>query len=118
MKMMLLMNKLKRNFLIVAQEDRVIDLKNLDQKIGCDRLSFGSADRLFEMLGVRPGAVSPLTVINDSDHKISLFLDSALQTDYRIYAHPLVNDMTIGITGSGLQKFLAHTGHQPSWLDF
>ena len=113
-----LRDRKKRNFLIVAQEDRVIDLKNLDQKIGCDRLSFGSAERLFEMLGVRPGAVSPLTMINDSDHKISLFLDSALQTDDRIYAHPLVNDMTIGITGLGLQKFLAHTGHQPSCLDF
>jgi Ala-tRNA(Pro) deacylase len=85
----------------------VIDLKNLEQKIGCDRLSFGSADRLFEMLGVRPGAVSPLTVINDSDHKVSLLLDSALQTGDRIYAHPLVNDMTIGITGPGLQQFLA-----------
>jgi Ala-tRNA(Pro) deacylase len=70
------------------------------------------------MLGVRPGAVSPLTVINDSDYKVLLFLDSALQTDDRIYAHPLVNDMTIGITGSGLQEFLAHTGHQPRWLDF
>jgi Ala-tRNA(Pro) deacylase len=65
-----LRDRKKRNFLIVAQEDRVIDLKNLDQKIGCDRLSFGSADRLFEMLGVRPGAVSPLTVINDSDYKV------------------------------------------------
>ena len=112
-----LRDRKKRNFLVVAQEDRVIDLKNLDQKIGCDRLSFGSADRLFELLGVRPGAVSPLTVINDSAHKISLFLDLALQTDNQIYAHPLVNDMTIGITGSGLQKFLAHTGHQPRWLD-
>jgi Ala-tRNA(Pro) deacylase len=113
-----LRDRKKRNFLIVAQEDRVIDLKTLDQKIGCDRLSFGSADRLFEMLGVRSGAVSPLTVINDLDHKISLFLDSALKTDDRIYTHPLVNDMTIGITGSGLQQFLAHTGHQLRWLDF
>ena len=113
-----LRDRKKRNFLIVAQEDRVIDLKNLDQKIDCDRLSFGSADRLFEMLGVRPGAVSPLAVINDPDHKISLFCDPALQTDDRIYAHPLVNDITISITGSSLQQFLANTGHEPRWLDF
>ena len=93
-------------------------MKTLEHKIGCNRLSLGSADRLFEMLGVRPGAASPLAVINDFDHKISLFLDSALQTDNRIYAHPLVNDMTIGITGPALQQFLAHTGHQPRWLDF
>ena len=113
-----LRDRKKRNFLLVAQEDRQIDIKSLGEQIGSDRLSFGSADRLFEMLGVRPGAVSPLTVINDSDHKVSLLLDSALQTGDRIYAHPLVNDMTIGITGSGLQEFLAYTGHQPRWFDF
>ena len=112
-----LRDRKKRNFLLVADEDRMLDLKTLDQKIGCDRLSFGSADRLFEMLGVRPGAVSPLTLINDPDHKVVLCLDKALQTDGRIYAHPLVNDMTLGINGPDLQQFLAHTGHQPRWLD-
>ena len=56
-----LRDRKKRNFLVVAQEDRQIDLKSLGGQIGSDRLSFGSADRLFEMLGVRPGAVSPFT---------------------------------------------------------
>ena len=51
-----LRDRKKRNFLVVAQEDREIDLKALQDKIGADRLSFGSADRLFEFLGVRPGA--------------------------------------------------------------
>ena len=48
----------KRNFLLVVEEDKAIDLKELPNYIGSDRLSFGSADRLFELLGVRPGAVS------------------------------------------------------------
>ncbi len=112
-----LRDRKKRNFLLVAGEDQSIDLKTLDQKIGCGRLSFGSADRLFEILGVRPGAVSPLTLINDPDHKVYLLLDRILQTDDRIYAHPLVNDMTLGIEGPSLQKFFAHTGHQPQWLE-
>ena len=46
-----LRDKKKRNYLLVAEEDRVIDLKSLHAIIGSDRLSFGSADRLFEMLG-------------------------------------------------------------------
>jgi Ala-tRNA(Pro) deacylase len=112
-----LRDRKKRNFLLVAQEDRVVDLKSLEVKIGCDRLSFGSADRLFEMLGVRPGAVSPLTLINDPAHKVALILDMALRSDAPIYAHPLVNDMTLGITGPALLAFFAHTGHQPHWLD-
>ena len=116
-KNLFLRDRKKRNFLLVAQEDRIIDLKTLEQSIGCDRLSFGSADRLFEMLGVRPGAVSPLTLINDPDHKVALLLDTALRDGGRVYAHPLVNDMTVGITGPALLTFFAHTGHQPQWLD-
>ena len=112
-----LRDRKKRNFLLVAGEDQSIDLKTLDQKIGCDRLSFGSGDRLFEMLGVRPGAVSPLTLVNDPDHKVHLLLDKSLQTNDRIYAHPLVNDMTLGIEGPSLQKFFVYTGHQPQWLE-
>ena len=68
-KNLFLRDRKKRNFLLVAQEDQNVDIKSLQALIGCDRLSFGSADRLFEMLGVRPGAVSPLSLINDPDHK-------------------------------------------------
>ena len=113
-----LRDRKKCNFLIVAQEDRVIDLKNLDQKMGCGRLSFGSADRLFEMLGVRPGAVSPFALINDPDHEVQLILDADLTDQSCLYAHPLVNDMTLGLSGADLLRFAAYTGHQPQRLSF
>ena len=112
-----LRDRKKRNFLLVVQEDRTVDLKTVQAMVGCDRLSFGSAERLMEMLGVRPGAVSPLALINDPTHLVSVLLDTLLQNSSRIYAHPLVNDITLGITGEGLAKFLDHTGHVPQWLD-
>ncbi len=112
-----LRDRKKQNFLLVLEEDRQIDMKSLNKKIGCDRLSFGSAERLFEMLGVRPGAVSPLTLINDPDQKVNLVLDNALHTNEMVYAHPLVNDMTLGIEGSHLQQFFAYTGHKVQWLE-
>ena len=113
-----LRDRKKRNFLLVAQEDRQIDLKSLGGQIGSDRLSFGSADRLFEMLGVRPGAVSPFTLINDPDHKVQLILDADLVGQPCLYAHPLVNDMTLGLSGADLLRFTAYTGHQPQLLSF
>ena len=113
-----LRDRKKRNFLVVAQEDRQIDLKSLGGQIGSDRLSFGSADRLFEMLGVRPGAVSPFALINDPDHKVQLILDADLAGQSFLYAHPLVNDMTIGLSGADLLRFTAYTGHQPQLLSF
>ena len=71
-----LRDRKKRNFLLVVEEDKAIDLKALPGLVGSDRLSFGSAERLFEMLGVRPGAVSPFTLINDPDHKVQLLIDA------------------------------------------
>ena len=98
-----LRDRKKRNFLVVAQEDREIDLKALQDKIGADRLSFGSADRLFEFLGV----------INDTEHRVRLALDSSLMEADMLYFHPLVNDLTLGVTPDGLRKFLEVTGHEP-----
>ena len=112
-KNLFLRDRKKRNFLVVAQEDRDIDLKALPEKIGSDRLSFGSADRLFEFLGVRPGAVSPFTLINDSDQRVTLALDAGLLEADMLFFHPLVNDLTLGITADGLRSFLAISGHDP-----
>jgi hypothetical protein len=36
----------------------------------------------------------------------------------RLYFHPLVNDMTLGVTPEGLSRFLAATGHQPQLINF
>ena len=44
----------KRNYLITCEQDKKIDLKRLKDKIESGRLSFGSANRLFQYLGVFP----------------------------------------------------------------
>ena len=106
----------KRNFLLVVEEDKSIDLKALPGLIGSDRLSFGSADRLLEMLGVRPGAVSPFTLINDPNHHVQLVIDADLADQPSLFAHPLVNDMTLGVSGPDLIRFFAYTGHNPKLL--
>ena len=108
----------KQNFLLVAEEDKAIDLKALPGLIGSGRLSFGSADRLFEMLGVRPGAVSPFTLINDPSHRVQLLFEADLVGQPCLFAHPLVNDMTLGVSGADLMRFFNHTGHDPRLLAF
>ena len=113
-----LRDKKKRNYLIIAEEDRMIDLKSLHTIIGSDRLSFGSAERLFEVLGVRPGAVSPFTMINDPDHRVSLSIDAELMTAEKLYFHPLVNDITLGVAPDGLSRFLLDTGHKLKLINF
>ena len=101
----------KRNYLLVAEESKAIDLKELGVAIGAGRLSFGSADRLMQFLGVRPGAVSPLTLVNDQDQQVQLVMDQSLLDHNKINVHPLVNDKTITIAMDDLDRIFAKTGH-------
>lgn len=101
----------KRNYLVVALEDKAIDLKQLGTEIGAGRLSFGSADRLMQFLGVRPGAVSPLTLTNDRENNVTLVLDKNLLNYEKINVHPLVNDKTITLNTADLLQYLEGLGH-------
>ena len=113
-----LRDKKKNNYLVVLQEDAELDLKFLAEKTGAGRLSFGSADRLLEILGVRPGAVTPMAMINGAAHQVRLLIDASLRDKQILYMHPLVNDRTIGMTPLDLEAFLTDLSADYSWIDF
>lgn len=106
-------DKKKRNFLIVAANETEVDLKAVSARAGAGRFSFGSADRLWQFLGIRPGSVCPFTVINDVEHHVTVILGEFMMTQELVNYHPLDNAMTIGISPADLLKFLDHTGHEP-----
>ena len=107
----------KRNILLVTEQDRQIDLKNVHLKLEVGRLSLGSPESLMENLGVRPGAVTPLSMIIGVQTGVRLFIDRDLKNCKQIYVHPLVNDRTLGITIEGLQKFFDKINIKPTWVD-
>ena len=116
LKNLYLRDKKKRSYLVTLQQDREIDLKALGTELGIGNLSFGSADRLLENLGIRPGAVSPLAMITGAPKGVRFFMDAAAQDADRIYMHPLVNDRTIGMTPTDLMRFFEKIGVAPEWL--
>lgn len=117
-KNLFLRNKKEEMWLVVALEDRAIDLKRLGEALGAGRLSFGSAERLRRHLGVEPGSVTPLALINDADGMVRLALDRGLADGSPVNVHPLVNTMTTAMAAPDLLRFFAATGHTPCWLDF
>lgn len=112
-----LRDKKKKMFLVVAANETAIDLKELEKMIGSARLSFGSADRLMEHLGIYPGAVCPFTTVNDKDHQVQVVLDAHMMEADLVAYHPLDNAKTITLSPADLLKFFAHTGHEPQILD-
>src|SRR5437660_4281963 len=116
-KNLFLRNKKEEMWLVVALEDRAIDLKRLGERLGAGRLSFGSPERLAKYLGVEPGSVTPFALINDTGRKVTLVLDEGLKADGLVNAHPLTNTMTSALSLADLLRFFAATGHEPSWID-
>ncbi|KIC41690.1 prolyl-tRNA synthetase [Ruegeria sp. ANG-S4] len=116
LKNLYLRNKKKRNFLVTLEQSREIDLKALGADLGIGNLSFGSADRLFQTLGIRPGAVSPLAMINGVQNDVTFVMDAAAQQADVIYMHPLVNDRTVAVARADLLAFLDRIGCEVTWL--
>ena len=117
-KNLFLRNKKEEMWLVVALEDRAIDLRRLGEALGAGRLSFGSPERLKRYLGVEPGSVTPLALINDEACVVRLVLDRGLADGGPVNIHPLVNTMTTAMAAPDLLRFFEATGHTPRWLDF
>lgn len=103
-----------RLFLLVLDAHAEVDLKRVHEKIGGQgRVSFGSAELLEEVWGVRPGSVTPFGAINDRSGRVTVALDAAMMAQARLNFHPLVNTRTTSLASADLVKFLRATGHEP-----
>ncbi|UWQ49981.1 prolyl-tRNA synthetase associated domain-containing protein [Leisingera caerulea] len=116
LKNLYLRDKKKRNYLVTLQQDREIDLKGLGAALGIGNLSFGSADRLLENLGIRPGAVSPLAMITGVEKGVTFYMDVQAQEAHVIYMHPLVNDRTVAMKRDHLMAFFEKAGVEVNWV--
>ena len=70
-------DKHRAYYLLTCREDVRVDLKALQHQIGSRRLSFASADDLRDMLGLIPGSVTPLGLLNDEARRVRFLLDEA-----------------------------------------
>lgn len=98
-------------FMVVVDEKKRVDLKALSKKIGAGKFSFGNEAELKDVLGLTPGAVSMLALINDRQKRVRLLVDTEAWGEKPIHCHPLVNTKTLLVTPGDLEKFLASTGH-------
>ena len=104
-------------WLVVALEERRIDLKLLAETLGAPRFSFGSAELLYEVLGSKPGSVTPFALVNDTAHRVEIVLDQAMLGHDPLNYHPLDNTRTTAIAPADLLRFIAWCGHRPRIVD-
>lgn len=100
-------------YLITAEEDSPLDLKTMDKVIGAKgRVSFASAEQLMTHLGILPGSVSPLALVNETAGVVRFILEKKLLDHAIINVHPLINTRTSSITTDGLLAYIQATGHE------
>ena len=106
-----------RHFLVTVPHVLAVDLDELGAALVAGRLSFASPDRLLRHLGITPGSVSLLALVNDGVHAVEFVIDRTLWDAAAVQAHPLRNDATMVIAHADLERFLAATGHVPRVID-
>ncbi len=117
-KNLFLKDKKGRLWLISARQDTVIDLKRAPAAIGSDRLSFGAETLMWETLGVRPGSVTALGLINDLDRRVTFVLDRRLWDADTVNFHPLTNTATTALDQASFRRVLALLEREPLVVDF
>ncbi|MEX2201148.1 MAG: prolyl-tRNA synthetase associated domain-containing protein [Dongiaceae bacterium] len=117
-KNLFLRNKKGRMWLVVLDEDRKVDLAALGDRLGAGRFSFGSPERLMAHLGVLPGAVTPLALVNARAGAVQPVIDAAILRKGPVNCHPLTNDMTTALAPEDLLRFIEACGHRPDIVDF
>ncbi len=101
-------------WLVTVPADARVDLKALPAAIGCKRVSFAKPKDMERLLGITPGSVTPLAMINAEPGSVTAVLEQGLAAAGRINVHPLRNTGTLGLAGADVLRLLRHWGHEPA----
>lgn len=103
--------KATRHFLVTIPTTERFDLDAFAASVGEKHLSFGSPERLMAYLGVTPGSVSPMCLINDARKSVEFFIHPLVLTAEEVSMHPNDNTASLWLTHDEFVRFLYSTGH-------
>ena len=106
-------DKKRGYYLLTVRGDKRVDLKQFRRAHGLQPLSFASEEELTALLGLFPGAVTPLGLLNDAQHSVKLFLDAELLAPPGLVGvHPNDNTATVWLKTEDLLRILREHGSE------
>lgn len=106
-----------RCLLLMTAGHKRVNFKHLSPLVGAPKgLHFAPEGLLADVLGVGPGAVTVLGLVNDRAHRTELWIDSELWQADALHCHPLVNTATLVMAPLDLERFFQLTGHPPHFV--
>lgn len=99
-------------YLLLLPGSKPFKTKDLSKQIGTARLSFANETYLKEYLGLTPGSVTVLGLMNDTENRVRLLIDEELLRAPKIGCHPCLNTASLAIDMKDLLEIvLPATGH-------
>lgn len=105
-------------YLLMMPGDKPFKTKDISAQINSARLSFGKAEFMEEYLEIKPGAVSVMGLMNDTEKKVQLLIDRPVIESEYIGCHPCVSTSSLKLrTKDVLEKFLPAVKHEAVIVD-
>lgn len=113
-KNLFLCNRQKTKFyLLLMPGDKPFRTKDVTGQLGCARLSFGEPEAMEALLGVTPGSASVMALMNDTENRVQLVVDSPVLESATLGCHPCVNTSSLRLsTRSVTDVFLPAVHHE------
>ncbi len=107
-----------RFYLLLMPGEKRFQTKIFSAMIGSSRLSFAPESYMNELLGLSPGSVTVLGLMNDTERKVSLYIDADLLKEEYLGCHPCINTSSLKIrTDDLIRKLLPAMEHGYSVVD-
>ena len=106
-------DKGRQYYLITVRGNRRVGLKNFRKTQSTRPLSFATEEELFDIMGIKPGSVTPLGLLNDIERRVIFFFEkSFLEKEGRIGCHPNDNTATVWMKTSDLINIIEKHGNK------
>ena len=97
--------------MITMKGNKRVDLKAFRRQRGLRALSFAAAEELFDIMKLIPGAVTPLGILNDAEHRVSSLHGRGICRKIKIGVHPNDNTATVWMQADDLMKIIQKHGN-------
>ncbi len=100
-------SKTGKYYLITTPSKKKFRLNTVRKIIGAKKLHFASPDQLMDKLGLIPGAVSPLGLLNNSQKDVTFIIDQEIWNNTELTSfHPNINDESLTLTLENFHRFV------------
>ena len=90
-------------YLVLIAGNKRVNLKELRNNLRLRPLTFASEEDLYKYLGLTKGSVSPLGILNDKDHIVTIIIDEDIKNISEIGVHPNINTATVFLKPKDLE---------------